>query len=1069
MKTIFQQLEHIISEHKNRYEVLVLKGFSNQVLSELNKTFPHCSGTLPLNNEGKLDLKLIRGSFTKILTGAISATADKPGMLEFESYAQLSRNVTLDEIGKQFLVIENNLLADYPNQSNSTADDFEDLINANREIPEDSLFHNFYSNATAYEEMVLVQFTDGIADEFSCVEVVPLFKTIEPEFIRIAPEEKIVVDYHYQFQPLSKEYLDLKVAIYNGATVEQLSFTVDDTIKQQKDALHELTLFKGVLEALEIPCKVYIQDIRLRQEHRPELEDILEQHWGSREFRKLSLYKDPDISTELIQISQADVVEEVIQQFENGQKGELIRDIFLTAPTGAGKSLLFQLPAMYLTDTYNAVTIVISPLIALMKDQVFALQNERKYAQVAYLNSELSLMDREDVLNQVHKGQISILYLSPELLLSYDLRTFIGERQLGLLVVDEAHLVTTWGRDFRVDYWYLGNFIRKIRKYHDYKFPVMAVTATAVYNGPNDMAFETLDSLSMENAIMYIGKVRRDEIQFDIKQHPIKNAHEAEKIALTANRITEFHKDHKKAIVYCPWTSHLGPIRDRLPAEERSLVDVYYGGLDKELKNETYEKFKANDIKTIISTKAFGMGVDIDDITMVYHHAPSGHLADYVQEIGRLARRKNLIGKAKIDFARQDLKFTKILYGLSSIKQYQIAMVLEKLLKVYEVKQKRNMVVSVEDFEYIFNFENVDIEQKVKSSLMLLEKDLLAKYQYNVIIARPKSLFTNVFARINSEQESAFLGKYGSYCTYINKPDIEAKGQKVYLIQLDKVWEHHFSDKSFPVIKKEYFEKTLFEAEGLMVSPQTRLTFNLNQSSKEAFELLTTRFEVVEKSLSEMSGNFFTKKDFTLSLNKSLQNKLLSKRISDLILSIYASPVIARGRQFAFSKPECFIQQKRVNHEYQYRIFQKDYQRVKSAMRKRFHRMFGDMHPEARTRIFYLPTNTDRNIGMVQLAYVLEAFDLATYEMAGGEKPGVFIRINDPIKLKRILKKGYSNQILREIDQRQKTSVAIMEFFFLNSLTDEERWTFIEKYFLGTPVEELIGEQAGNLLNQTEE
>ena len=129
-----------------------------------------------------------------------------------------------------------------------------------------------------------------------------------------------------------------------------------------------------------------------------------------------------------------------------------------------------------------------------MNDQVMNLKNERKYSRVEFINSDLNLMDRDRIIDRCKKGEIDVLYLSPELLLSYSLSYFIGERRLGLLIIDEAHLITTWGRDFRVDYWFLGNHLNKIRKYAESSFPLVALTATAVYGGVNDMVFDSINS-----------------------------------------------------------------------------------------------------------------------------------------------------------------------------------------------------------------------------------------------------------------------------------------------------------------------------------------------------------------------------------------------------------------------------------------------------------------------------------------------------------------------------------------------------------------------------------------------
>ena len=117
-------------------------------------------------------------------------------------------------------------------------------------------------------------------------------------------------------------------------------------------------------------------------------------------------------------------------------------------------------------------------------------------------------------------GEIDLFYLSPELLLSYDIKHFVGERRIGLVVVDEAHTVTTWGKEFRVDYWFLGRYLTALKQTLGYNFPLFALTATAVWNpkGGNDMIFETIRSLQMEPCVLYVGTVKRRNISFDIRQ-----------------------------------------------------------------------------------------------------------------------------------------------------------------------------------------------------------------------------------------------------------------------------------------------------------------------------------------------------------------------------------------------------------------------------------------------------------------------------------------------------------------------------------------------------------------------
>ncbi len=1057
MNLLEKLLREKIEKGDVKFDIYVLKGFANDILRNVSDVIEPVA-ILPFDETLKLDLDKITNSFLDLITSIRQIHSNKPFYMSFESLLFLSREMNLDQLKKRFLVIENNFFNEYVNQSNYDGVDFEHTLDSGKEIPESGLFYSFYSNAAWRNGELLVQYIDGIPEEFSSVSKAyligdgPKSLKLESTSSSALPENTTLL------QPFQIHYEELKRKLTEYELANQI-FVIDKRTQFQREASAELNKFLSFIEQAGLKCKVLQVDDRIDTTYRPELRRLLKDHWNSEVFRTLRIYEDPDVGNELIDINQGAVVEQIVQQFEAAQKGEPVRDVLLTAPTGSGKSLLFQMPAMYLAERYSAVTIVISPLIALMKDQVLSLQRERGYQGVAFMNSELSLSDRAEVIDKIKFGDVSILYMSPELLLSYELSTFIGNRTLGLFVIDEAHLVTTWGRDFRVDYWYLGNFIRRIRKFHQFKFPVIAVTATAVYNGPNDMVFETLDSLSLENSIMYIGKVKREEIHFEIFAAKFGSSHEKEKISLTAKRVTELLDAGEKIIVYCPWKSQLKAIRDSLSPKHKELTGVYFSDLVKEIKNETYEDFKSGRLRAIVSTKAFGMGVDIDDITVVYHHAPSGHLADYVQEIGRLARKTNMVGKAMTNFNPKDLKFTKILYGLSSIKQFQVRLVLEKIVRLQALKQRRNLLMSVDDFQHIFNFEDVDVEQKVKSTLLLLEKDLLTKYRYNVLLARPKSLFTTVFVRLKNGDRSSFLAKYSAFCKAIPNAKIEMKDSSVYTIELDKIWEKYHSDVSFPAIKKEYFDKTLFAKDNLDISPQLKFTVYLNQSSQDSFVGMNAMFEKVEFSLAKFGGGFFKKQDLVKNLHDVLADRVLAKRIADLIVSVYSSPVTGIGAKHSqFVKTECFIQQKRSETDYDYRVISRAYPKVRSTIKNRFERMFGKLSDTEREQVFFLPADYDKNVGMFKMAYVLEAFGLGSYEVNGGEKPGVFVRINDPSKLKRLVRGEYSNNLLQEIDRQQKTSVQIMDYFFTQQMSDARRWSFIEAYFLGKPTEELIGE-----------
>ena len=172
---------------------------------------------------------------------------------------------------------------------------------------------------------------------------------------------------------------------------------------------------------------------------RPEAKALLKEIYGYEDFRDLEIYNDLSRGKGTISLSQGQLIEHVLREAEKALDGATdVDNILLTAPTGSGKSLLFQLPAIYLGRAHGLLTLVVSPLKALIVDQVESLQ-EVGYDRVGYASSDLSPEQKAEVYRRVREGEIDLFYLSPELLLSYDIRHFTGDRRIGLVVVDEAH------------------------------------------------------------------------------------------------------------------------------------------------------------------------------------------------------------------------------------------------------------------------------------------------------------------------------------------------------------------------------------------------------------------------------------------------------------------------------------------------------------------------------------------------------------------------------------------------------------------------------------------------------
>lgn len=800
----------------------------------------------------------------------------------------------------------------------------------------------------------------------------------------------------------------------------------------------------------------------VKQEFNPSEETtaLLHQYWGEKaSFRELRVYKNPDYGKEIISISQGLIVETIINEYKKAKAGEDFKDLFLTAPTGAGKSLLFQLPAFYVSQN-NDVTVVVSPLIALMKDQVEQIRQERGYQKVFFLNSELSLIDRDRVIEDCQNGEIDVLYLSPELLLSYDITYFIGKtRKLGLLVIDEAHLITTWGRDFRVDYWFLGQHVNKIRKNTDYRFPMVAVTATAIYGGDNDMVFDSVNSLYMHDPHLFIGEVKRNNITFVIDNHEkYKSNYDSEKEKETVKFVEDIAEVGVKTIVYAPYRKHIDNLVQRLEADGKEGVAVaYHSGLTPDNKNLAYSSFKDNEAKVMISTKAFGMGVDIPDIQLVYHHAPSGLLPDYVQEVGRAARKPEINGFAALSYALEDQRYSKILHGISALRHFQIREVLNKINKMFVANdKKRNMLVSADDFGYIFD-NTVDYDQKVMTSLMMIEKDYLAKYRFNVLIARPKKLFVKVFCRVNRLGLNMLKQKYaGSY-----KP-LSVNGEYTIVeLDLDRIWKKSFCDKSFPMIKREFYEGSLFQDEYVECKPQIKVSFSLDIDFKQANRVLVEMLDTIQTTLANLAGHYFSSDELETALETRIKKKETREKLVKFLLATYSGRLSGPNQV----DNDAFLQRRRnARQEEQYRVLNSQYANNFAKLKRRMQRLFEGVADN--TASVFTSNGSEYLLNYIRLGSLMEILGIGTYESRGGDKPMIFIRINDPRRILRdATDTNYRNSLLTNIERRHKSSSDIFDHFFLHSFENEDRWNFIEDFFLGESNDELFAKYPGGERN----
>ncbi|MBQ8501976.1 MAG: ATP-dependent DNA helicase RecQ [Bacteroides sp.] len=781
---------------------------------------------------------------------------------------------------------------------------------------------------------------------------------------------------------------------------------------------------------------------------RPAIDALLTEVYGYSCFRELEVYDNLYMSRDTITLSQGQLVESIVCEAECALNGAAqVDNVLLTAPTSSGKSLLFQLPAIYLGREYGALTLVVSPLKALIVDQVEGLQ-ELGYGRVAYASSDLSPEQKKEVYRAVREGEVDLFYLSPELLLSYDIRHFVGERRIGLVVVDEAHTVTTWGKEFRVDYWFLGRYLSGLQQTLGYTFPLFALTATAVwspYRG-NDMVFETIRSLQMEPCILYAGTVKRRNIGFDIRQMSIEpgETYDKAKQRVVSARIDDFLEEHK-TLLYYPFAGGIDMrLKTWVKPQDWHYVATYYGKKDKEQKAAIVQDFKEGEKKLIIATKAFGMGVDISDIDRVYHVAPSSTFVDYVQEIGRAARDADIRGIAATDFHERDFYYMRRLHQSGSIAHEQLALILQKLMEVYHMKgEKPEVPVSLTDFEFVVKLPRLknkleyesELGQLIKTALLWLEDDLAGRYGRHLLEVTPMNLLTEGY--VQDKTGDAFAREFAEYLTPV-------QGEEgVYLARLEEMWEARFPELGYKEFKQKLNGGTLWEgSRAVSVGKHEVLLKEDAADIRRRLDALFKDLTVMMKTaLLKNKGKFDEEELRTLFATHNMDVRSAKRFIGSLLESR-----TEEGRSVSYISSA----KKKDSNELSFTVT-RGFDLLLSRYQKLFQqRIVGSKGSCLR---FYCTPFSDINM----LLNLLSMLGGLSFSVEGGGTPCVLIRFNDPDTLQQLAAaEGYRNLILDNNEQVFQEQIELFTTFFGTSgLDDEQRWNFVEDYFTGMSVARL--------------
>lgn len=392
-------------------------------------------------------------------------------------------------------------------------------------------------------------------------------------------------------------------------------------------------------------------------------------------------------------------------------------------PTGGGKSLTFQLPALMDGRTVHGLTVVISPLQSLMKDQVDNLA-DRGFTDAVTINGLLDPISRSLSIERVLSGDATLLYIAPEMLRSNTIERILMARHVVRFVIDEAHCFSAWGQDFRVDYLYIGKFIKK---YQEHKFgkdamernhgrtliPVSCFTATAKQKVVQDIC-DYFKSWLGTDLQLFASSASRTNLHYSV----IHVDSDGNKYNLLRSLV---EKTDCPTIIYVSRTKRTRELAQKLTRDGISALP-YNGKMDADEKVHNQEAFMSDKVRIIVATSAFGMGVDKSDVGLVIHYDISDSLENYVQEAGRAGRDPHLNAKCYVLYSDEDLDKHFVLLNQTKLSISEIQQVW-KAIKVL-TKQRPHVSCSALEIARQAGWDNSvsDIETRVRTALSALEQ-----------------------------------------------------------------------------------------------------------------------------------------------------------------------------------------------------------------------------------------------------------------------------------------------------------------------------------------------------------
>jgi ATP-dependent DNA helicase RecQ len=409
-------------------------------------------------------------------------------------------------------------------------------------------------------------------------------------------------------------------------------------------------------------------------------------------------------------------------------------------PTGGGKSITFQLPALMSGENTKALTVIISPLQSLMKDQVDNLER-KNITDAVTINGLLDPIERSKAIERIQDGGANLLYISPESLRSVTIERLLLGRKIARFVIDEAHCFSSWGQDFRVDYLYIGDFIKNLQEKKGLtdKIPVSCFTATAKQRVIEDIRSYFKDKLDIELEV-FRANASRTNLQYKV----FNKDGEDEKYA-EVRRLLEAKRC--PTIIYVSRTKKAYKLAESL-TKDGFNARPYHGKMDKDEKIANQNAFIEGSVPIMVATSAFGMGVDKSDVGMVIHYEISDSLENYVQEAGRAGRDEAITADCYVLFNEGDLDKHFILLNQTKLDIKEINQIWKAIKELTKTRDKASNSALEIARKAGWDDSVAEIETRVTTAIAALEEAGYLKRGQNM----PQVFANSILA--NSAQEA---------------------------------------------------------------------------------------------------------------------------------------------------------------------------------------------------------------------------------------------------------------------------------------------------------------------------